>query len=173
MYAAVEALQADLDAFMDLYHTHRPHPGRWCYGKTPMQTLLDSLDLAKAKHIAGLTDRQIVSELSQSIPSLRAQRHEMSWLIAPFGGPPDGPSAGPQLRLRCDSIPACDSKPSGSRGVFFRGDPWYSSVSSVPPWRPLVFLRVFRASVATLVFLRALRALRGYSVLSGKIDLST
>jgi hypothetical protein len=25
------------------YHTTRPHQGRWCYGKTPMQTFLDSL----------------------------------------------------------------------------------------------------------------------------------
>jgi len=27
----------------------RPHQGRWCYGKTPMQTFLDSVALAKEK----------------------------------------------------------------------------------------------------------------------------
>ncbi|MBN8781430.1 MAG: IS481 family transposase, partial [Terrimonas ferruginea] len=27
----------------------RPHSGRYCYGKTPMQTFLESLNLAKQK----------------------------------------------------------------------------------------------------------------------------
>jgi len=52
VYDTVEALQSDLDTFIDLYNTQRPHQGRWCYGKTPMETFLDSLDLAKEKHIA-------------------------------------------------------------------------------------------------------------------------
>ena len=30
----------------------RPHQGRWCYGKTPMQTFLDALPVAKEKLIA-------------------------------------------------------------------------------------------------------------------------
>ncbi len=30
----------------------RPHQGRWCYGKTPMQTFFDSLELAKEKLFA-------------------------------------------------------------------------------------------------------------------------
>ena len=45
-------LQADLDAWLDLYNNQREHQGRWCYGKTPMRTFLDSLDLAKEKLIA-------------------------------------------------------------------------------------------------------------------------
>jgi transposase InsO family protein len=51
-YEALEPLQADLDAFVDDYNHRRPHRGRWCYGKTPMQTFLDSLALAKEKLIA-------------------------------------------------------------------------------------------------------------------------
>jgi hypothetical protein len=27
----------------------RPHQGRWCYGKTPMQTFIDTLPVAKEK----------------------------------------------------------------------------------------------------------------------------
>ena len=49
---ALEEIQADLDAFVDEYNTQRPHPGRWCYGKTPMQKCMDSLALAKEKRIA-------------------------------------------------------------------------------------------------------------------------
>ena len=30
----------------------RPHQGRWCYGKTPIQTLIDALPLAKEKLMA-------------------------------------------------------------------------------------------------------------------------
>ena len=52
VYDTVEVLQGDLDAFITLYNTQRPHQGRWCYGKTPMETFLDSLGLAKEKHIA-------------------------------------------------------------------------------------------------------------------------
>jgi transposase InsO family protein len=51
-YEQLEPLQADLDGFVDDYNQRRPHQGRWCYGKTPMQTFLDSLALAKEKLIA-------------------------------------------------------------------------------------------------------------------------
>lgn len=52
IYASVEQLQTDLDAWLTLYNEQREHQGKWCYGKTPMQTFLDSLDLAKEKLIA-------------------------------------------------------------------------------------------------------------------------
>jgi transposase InsO family protein len=52
IYRTIEELQADLDAWLDEYNERRPHQGRWCYGKTPMQTFLDSVPLAKAKMIA-------------------------------------------------------------------------------------------------------------------------
>ena len=51
-YRTVDALQTDLDAFMADYNGTRPHQGRWCYGKTPMQTFLESVRLAKEKQIA-------------------------------------------------------------------------------------------------------------------------
>jgi hypothetical protein len=50
--ARIDELQADLDAWMREYNAERPHQGRWCYGKTPMQTFLDSLELAKEKLFA-------------------------------------------------------------------------------------------------------------------------
>jgi transposase InsO family protein len=52
LYTTLEDLQADLDAFLNDYNTQRPHQGRWCYGKTPMQTFRDSVALAKEKQIA-------------------------------------------------------------------------------------------------------------------------
>jgi transposase InsO family protein len=52
LYASLPDLQTDLDAFIETYNTARSHQGRWCYGKTPMQTFLDSVELAKEKQIA-------------------------------------------------------------------------------------------------------------------------
>jgi hypothetical protein len=42
---------SDLDIWIKLYE-ERPHQGRWCYGKTPLQTFVDSIPLAKEKMIA-------------------------------------------------------------------------------------------------------------------------
>jgi transposase InsO family protein len=49
LYRSTAELQADLDAWMRDYNTIRTHQGRWCYGKTPMQTFIDTLPIAKEK----------------------------------------------------------------------------------------------------------------------------
>jgi transposase InsO family protein len=52
LYSTLDAMQKDLDTFLEEYNLRRPHQGRWCYGKTPMQTCVDSVPLAKEKQIA-------------------------------------------------------------------------------------------------------------------------
>ena len=52
IYKTIEELQADLDRWLKLYNEQRTHQGRWCYGKTPMQTFIDSVPLAKEKMLA-------------------------------------------------------------------------------------------------------------------------
>ena len=52
IYRTLDELQADLDRWLRLYNEQRPHQGRWCYGKTPTQTFIDSIPLAKEKMIA-------------------------------------------------------------------------------------------------------------------------
>jgi transposase InsO family protein len=52
IYGSIAELQADLDEWIRSYNEDRPHQGRWCFGKTPMQTFLDALPLAKEKMIA-------------------------------------------------------------------------------------------------------------------------
>jgi transposase InsO family protein len=51
LYPTIEDLQADLDLWMREYNTVRTHQGRWCYGKTPLQTFIDTLPVAKEKLI--------------------------------------------------------------------------------------------------------------------------
>jgi hypothetical protein len=43
IFRTIDELQADLDAWLVEYNYRRPHQGRWCFGKTPMQTFLDTL----------------------------------------------------------------------------------------------------------------------------------
>ena len=52
IYSSIIELQADLDAWIRSYNESRPHQGRWCFGKTPMQTFLDAIPLAREKMIA-------------------------------------------------------------------------------------------------------------------------
>jgi transposase InsO family protein len=49
LYRSLEELQADLDNWLVEYNRERSHSGKYCYGKTPMQTFLDSKHLAQEK----------------------------------------------------------------------------------------------------------------------------
>jgi hypothetical protein len=49
IYATLEELQSDLDLYLDEYNNERTHTGKYCYGRTPMQTFLETLSLAKEK----------------------------------------------------------------------------------------------------------------------------
>jgi hypothetical protein len=52
LYASIADLQDDLDSWIKSYNEERPHQGRWCFSKTPMQTFLDAIPIAKEKMIA-------------------------------------------------------------------------------------------------------------------------
>ena len=52
IYATIDELQTDLDAWLNEYNELRTHQGRYCFGKTPMQTFLDAMPMAKEKMIA-------------------------------------------------------------------------------------------------------------------------
>ena len=58
IYESIEALQADLDAWLETYNQVRTHQGRWCYGKTPMQTFFDSAPRAREKQNIGQANMQ-------------------------------------------------------------------------------------------------------------------
>jgi hypothetical protein len=49
IYHSLDEPQADLDTWLKEYNQSRPHSGKYCFGKTPMQTFLDSVPLAKEK----------------------------------------------------------------------------------------------------------------------------
>jgi transposase InsO family protein len=49
LYRSIAELQTDLDTWMREYNTVRTHQGRWCFGKTPMRTFIDTLPVAREK----------------------------------------------------------------------------------------------------------------------------
>lgn len=51
LYHTMEELQKDADIWIAEYNEERSHTGKYCFGKTPMQTFHDSLALAKEKMI--------------------------------------------------------------------------------------------------------------------------
>lgn len=52
LYNNVEELQIDLDEYLRKYNNMRSHSGKYCYGKTPMQTFNESLKIAKEKYLS-------------------------------------------------------------------------------------------------------------------------
>lgn len=59
LYESLEQLQIDLDEWVNYYNHERPHSGRYCFGKTPMQTFLDSKALAKEKKVDVLLETNV------------------------------------------------------------------------------------------------------------------
>ena len=51
LYSSLDQLQTDLDIWLEEYNEHRPHSGKYCFGKTPMQTFLDARHLAHEKEL--------------------------------------------------------------------------------------------------------------------------
>jgi transposase InsO family protein len=69
LYDSLEQLQDDADAWIREYNEVRPHSGKYCFGKTPMQTFLDAKHLSEEKQL----DHLAVVTSSDGI-SLRAAR---------------------------------------------------------------------------------------------------
>ena len=52
LYSYLEEIQADLDDFMTAYNAGRTNQGKYCQGRTPLQTFTDGLELYQ-KHVFG------------------------------------------------------------------------------------------------------------------------
>ena len=51
LYNSLDQLQADVDAWITEYNCERTHSGKYCYGKTPMQTFIESIKLAHDRQL--------------------------------------------------------------------------------------------------------------------------
>lgn len=66
IYTSIEELQIDVDHWIAKYNEQRPHSGKHCYGKTPMQTFREAKYLATEKTIPA-------AEISDSANMMTAQ----------------------------------------------------------------------------------------------------
>lgn len=55
LYTSLEDLQTDLEQWLEYYNNERTHSGKYCFGKTPMQTFIDTKSLAKTKMLNELS----------------------------------------------------------------------------------------------------------------------
>lgn len=51
LYHSIEEIQVDVDEWIQSYNTERTHSGKYCYGKTPLQTFIESAPLAYDKQL--------------------------------------------------------------------------------------------------------------------------
>jgi len=60
LYNTIDELQDDVDEWIARYNDERTHSGKYCYGKTPMQTFIDSVPIAIEKQLdrAHVSDQQ-------------------------------------------------------------------------------------------------------------------
>ena len=49
LYESIEQLQEDVDQWLTNYNWERPHSGRYCFGKTPMETFLEGKKIVEQK----------------------------------------------------------------------------------------------------------------------------
>ena len=52
IYTSLAELQTDLEEWLRYYNEARVHQGRWCFGRTPKQTFIETIPLAKEKLLA-------------------------------------------------------------------------------------------------------------------------
>lgn len=77
LYHSIDELQDDLVRWLGEYNRERTHSGKYCYGKTPYQTSLDSKHLADEKMIDKIHQAAVVvkdkSCLSVEVLSITAK----------------------------------------------------------------------------------------------------
>lgn len=64
LYHSLEELQNDVDAWIQSYNEERTHSGKHCFGKTPMQTFIDSRQLALNRQLDRLYGDQPAPSLA-------------------------------------------------------------------------------------------------------------
>ncbi len=58
IYRSIEEIQTDLNNWMWYYNNERTHSGKYCYGKTPMQTFIETKKIAKEKLLENVMQQQ-------------------------------------------------------------------------------------------------------------------
>ena|GEM_PF-973831 len=74
LYQSIEEIQTDLDIFMSWYNNDRTNQGRYCQGRTPIQTFTDDLSLYQ-KYVY-----EEVDEISEFLLDINTRK----WYTIPY-----------------------------------------------------------------------------------------
>lgn len=86
VFTSIEELQVELDSWIDWYNKERTHSGKYCYGKTPWDTFIQSKSLALEKQLdqlpwrAGQTrsvDKPLLGKQNQGVARERVSEQEL------------------------------------------------------------------------------------------------
>ena len=58
LYTSLEELQTDVDEWLAQYNRERTHTGKYCFGRTPLQTFRETKHLAQAEMLVTLRQRE-------------------------------------------------------------------------------------------------------------------
>lgn len=86
IFRSIEELQAELDEWIGWYNTERTHSGKYCYGKTPWETLVSTKHLALEKQVDELpwqNNNRVEEDVMQSAESTLALNAEQPALQEP------------------------------------------------------------------------------------------
>lgn len=86
IYKTIEELQQDVDVWLQYYNNERPHSGKYCLGKTPMQTWRESIHLAKEKLLDTLNENFISLPLSDEVETGSAGEQPASNNLTDWNG---------------------------------------------------------------------------------------
>lgn len=78
IYNTIEQLQQDVDVWLQYYNNERPHSGKYCFGKTPMQTWRECIHLTKEKMLDSLNENYISLQLSGEVETGSAGEQPVS-----------------------------------------------------------------------------------------------
>jgi transposase InsO family protein len=60
IYHSIEELQADVDTWIAYYNGERTHSGKYCFGRTPLQTFQETRHLATEKRLELLFEQEVM-----------------------------------------------------------------------------------------------------------------
>jgi len=67
IYTSLDQLQADVDEWLEQYNRERTHTGKYCFGRTPLQTFRETKHLAQAKMLDTLFEGEMEKTYSPDL----------------------------------------------------------------------------------------------------------
>jgi len=67
IYSSIEQLQEDVDKWIEDYNVDRTHTGKYCYGKTPLETFRDAKKIALDKMIGEMLSPKLKEPLREQV----------------------------------------------------------------------------------------------------------